>query len=112
MLLHVAQVFTFSSTGARHIFARCGLRPVHVFRTLTPVPSLLTQTRKSRGLSLAQVAAVVGTDPTNLLRVEKGEQVPKRALARKLFQFYGGAVELGAIYDPEFHAEQQGQAAA
>ena len=82
------------------------MRRAHVFRTLPPVPSLLTQTRKSRGLSLAQVAAVVGTDPTNLLRVEKGEQVPKRALARKLFNFYGGAVELGAIYDPEFTAEQ------
>ena len=68
--------------------------------------SLLTQTRKSRGLSLKQVAAVVGTDPTNLLRVEKGDQVPKRVLARKLFEFYGGAVELGAIYDPEFHAQQ------
>jgi len=72
--------------------------------------SLLTQTRKSRGLSLAQVAVVVGTDPTNLLRVEKGEQVPKRALARKLYAFYGGAVELGAIYDPEFSADQAGGA--
>lgn len=75
------------------------------------MPSLLTQTRKSRGLSLAQVAAVVGTDPTNLLRVEKGAQVPKRELARRLFEFYGGAVELGAIYDPEFHAAQQPPAA-
>lgn len=82
------------------------MRVSQVFSTLAPVPSLLTQTRKSRGLSLAQVAAVVGTDPTNLLRVEKGDQVPKRALARNLFKFYGGAVELGAIYDPEFHAEQ------
>jgi len=66
--------------------------------------TLLTQTRKSRGLSLDQVAADVKTDPTNLSRVEKGQQMPKRDLARSLFEFYGGAVPLGAIYDPEFYA--------
>jgi transcriptional regulator with XRE-family HTH domain len=73
--------------------------------------SVLTQTRKSRGLSLAAVAKAVGTDPTNLLRVEQGKQVPKRSLARAIFKFYGGAVELGAIYDPEFAAQQQDAAA-
>lgn len=67
--------------------------------------SLLTQTRKSRGLSLDEVAATVKTDPTNLSRVEKGTQIPKRDLARRLFMFYGGVVPLGAIYDPEFTAE-------
>lgn len=66
--------------------------------------TLMTQTRKSRGLSLDKVAAEVGTDPTNLSRVEKGQQVPKRELARELFKFYGGAVPLGAIYDPEHYA--------
>lgn len=64
--------------------------------------TLLTQTRKSRGLSLDQVAGCVGTDPTNLSRVEKGAQVPKRELARSLFEFYEGAVPLGAIYDPQY----------
>lgn len=68
--------------------------------------TLLTQTRKSRGLSLDKVAAEVGTDPTNLSRVEKGQQMPKRELARSLFQFYGGAVPLGAIYDPEYYARE------
>lgn len=67
--------------------------------------SLLTQTRKGRGLSLDVVAKAVGTDPTNLSRVEKGAQVPKRELARALFKFYGGRVPLGAIYDPEFDAQ-------
>lgn len=71
------------------------------------MPSLLTQTRKSRGLTLKDVGAHVGTDATNLSRVEKGQQMPKRELARALFTFYGGAVELGAIYDPEFHAQQR-----
>ena len=65
-------------------------------------PSLLTQIRKSRGLSLDQVAAIVATDPTNLSRVERGAQVPKRELARALFEFYEGAVPLGAIYDPQY----------
>lgn len=67
--------------------------------------TLLTQTRKSRGLSLDQVAGEVKTDPTNLSRVEKGQQMPKRDLARSLFEFYGGAVPLGAIYDPTFYAQ-------
>ena len=62
----------------------------------------MTQTRKSRGLSLETVAAKVGTDQTNLSRIERGAQVPKRELARALFGFYGGAVSLGSIYDPEF----------
>lgn len=63
--------------------------------------------RKSRGLPLDKVAAACGTDPTNLSRVEKGTQVPKRELARALYRFYDGRIPLGAIYDPEFHAQQQ-----
>lgn len=70
------------------------------------VPSLMTQIRKSRGLSLDVVAGAVGTDPTNLSRVEKGVQAPKRELARALFLYYDKRVPLGAIYDPEFHADQ------
>lgn len=68
--------------------------------------SLMTQMRKARNLSLEQVAESVGTDQANLSRVEKGRQVPKRQLARKLWEFYGGNVPLAAIYDPEFHALQ------
>lgn len=68
--------------------------------------SLMTQTRKSRGMSLEQVAAQVGTDQANLSRVEKGRQVPKRDLARRIFQFYGGSVPLAAIYDPEYFGKQ------
>jgi transcriptional regulator with XRE-family HTH domain len=68
--------------------------------------SLMTQTRKSRNLSLEQVAQQVGTDQANLSRVEKGRQVPKRTLARRLFEFYGGSVPLAAIYDPEFWSQR------
>jgi transcriptional regulator with XRE-family HTH domain len=65
--------------------------------------TLMTQMRKARNLSLEAVASAVGTDQANLSRVEKGRQVPKRTLARRLFEFYGGTVPIAAIYDPEFH---------
>lgn len=64
--------------------------------------SLMTQIRKSRGLSLATVAEAVGTNAGNLSRIESGAQPPKRELARKLFTYYGGAVPLALIYDPDF----------
>lgn len=62
----------------------------------------MTQARKSRGLSLEGVACQIGTDQANLSRIEKGAQIPKRDLARRLFAFYEGEVPLGAIYDPQF----------
>lgn len=62
----------------------------------------MSQQRKSRGVSLAQVAETVGTNPANLSRVEKGDQVPKRELARALYKYYGGTVPLALIYDPHF----------
>jgi transcriptional regulator with XRE-family HTH domain len=65
--------------------------------------SLMTQIRKSRGESLAIVAAAVDTTPGNLSRVERGEQPPKRELARALYRYYGGAVPLGLCYDPLFN---------
>lgn len=68
--------------------------------------TLMTQMRKSRNLSLEEVASAVQTDQANLSRVEKGRQVPKRQLARRLFEYYGGRVPLAAIYDPEFFALQ------
>lgn len=68
--------------------------------------SLMTQMRKSRGLSLAALAEVVGADQATLSRVERGRQIPNRDLARALFRFYDGSIPIGAIYDPQFHAEQ------
>lgn len=62
----------------------------------------MTQTRKSRGLSLEKVAAEVGTDQTNLSRIERGEQVPKPALACALYKYYGGVVSIDAICGPDF----------
>lgn len=68
----------------------------------TKKESLLTQMRKSRGLSLAELAAQLQTDQSSLSRVERGLQIPNRNLARRLYGFYGGAVTLGHVYDPEF----------
>lgn len=69
-----------------------------------PKESLLTQMRKSRGLSLAQLAKEVGTDQSSLSRVERGLQIPNREVARNLYRFYDGSVTLGHCYDPEFAA--------
>lgn len=71
-------------------------------RKMHRVETLLTSARKARGLSLEAVASQVGTDQANLSRIEKGVQVPKRDLARRLFVFYGREVPLGAVYDPEY----------
>lgn len=65
-------------------------------------PSVLTQIRRARSLTLEQVAEAVGTGKRNLQRVENGDQVPKRPLARALYKFYGGSIPLGTIYDPRF----------
>lgn len=68
-----------------------------------PVPeSLLTQVRKKRGLSLDEVAAKVGTSEATLSRIERGVQVPRRDLARAIYEYFDGKVALGAIYDPEY----------
>lgn len=66
----------------------------------TAPPSLLTLTRKSRGLSLEQVAVAVGTHHTNLLRIEHGEQRPKADVAQRIFEFFNGVVPLAKIYFP------------
>jgi transcriptional regulator with XRE-family HTH domain len=65
----------------------------------------LREVRLAREETLVAVADAVGTDVGNLSRIERGEQVPQRELARKLFDHFGGAVDLGAIYDPE-HRER------
>lgn len=64
----------------------------------------MAQVRRAKGASIVQVAATVGCDPSNLAKVESGLQIPRRPLARALYAFYGGAVPLDAIYDPEFVA--------
>lgn len=69
---------------------------------LTPLKTI----RMARELKQKDVAAAVGTHPANLLRIEAGTQTPKPDVAHALFDFYGGEVSLGAIYDGKFSAER------
>ena len=62
----------------------------------------LRQHRIQMGYAQKDVAAAVGTDVANLWRVETGKQTPKPQLARKLFEFFGGAISLAQIYDPVY----------
>lgn len=62
----------------------------------------MRKTRKELGLSVRQVAEAVGTDPSNLSRIETGHHAPPRPLAREIYRFYAGDVSIVDIYDPTF----------
>lgn len=77
--------------------------------TTTP-PETVTRLRAERvrrGLSVKSVAAAVGYDPSNLSRLELGQQTPPRDVARALHRFYRGRVSLGDVYDPAFRFERR-----
>lgn len=63
--------------------------------------------RKRRGLTVAAVADAVGYDPSNLSRLELGQQTPPRDVARALHRFYRGRVSLADVYDPTFRLEHR-----
>jgi transcriptional regulator with XRE-family HTH domain len=62
----------------------------------------LRKTREASGKSIRQVAGETGIPRSVLQRIETGAGSVKRKHARALFDYYGGAVPLGAIYDPTF----------
>jgi DNA-binding XRE family transcriptional regulator len=64
----------------------------------------LREARLKRNQTLTDVADAIGVDVSSLSRIERGDQLPTRAVARKLFDHFCGSVELGAIYDPEHRA--------
>ena len=64
--------------------------------------SLLMQHRETLGTPLAVVARATSMDRSTLYRLEAGKVQPSRANARALFDYYGGAVPLAHIYDPEY----------
>ena len=64
----------------------------------------LKTAREKRKLSVTDLCQKLGTHPQNYYRIERGEQVPKRELARAIYEFFGGSVSLSEIYDPEYSA--------
>jgi len=79
---------------------RYSLRCGYYRRVNTP----LKIAREKRKLSVTDLCAELGTHPQNYYRIERGEQVPKRDLARDIHRFFGGKVSLSEIYDPEYSA--------
>jgi len=69
---------------------------VHNRQAMTKLKSL----RKQHKRKVAQIATAVGCHPQNYLRVERGDQVPKRELARAIYEYWRGDVTLGEVYDP------------
>ncbi len=82
------------------------LTQIGVMRNIRQMGTTCREVRKRRRLTLAEVAKAVGTDPSNLSRIEQGAQQPSRDIARRLFRYFEGAVSLGSIYDPEFSAKE------
>ena len=62
----------------------------------------LREARIRRGLTMTIVAIATGIDKSILSRIERGERMPSRENARRLYAYFEGEVELGRIYDPEF----------
>lgn len=65
----------------------------------------LKTAREKRKLSVTDLCEKLGTHPQNYYRIERGEQVPKRDLARDIHRFFRGKVSLSEIYDPEYAAK-------
>ena len=57
------------------------------------------------GFTLDEVAERVGSNGASISRIERALQMGRRELYRALFDFYGGIVTLGEIYDPEVGGE-------
>ena len=68
-------------------------------------PTLLRQARDASGKTAEEICEAAGCTRPTLYRIEAGEVIPKRPLARRLFQVYKGRVPLAHIYDPEFAGE-------
>ena len=64
----------------------------------------LKTAREKRKLSVTDLCKVISVHPQNYYRIERGEQMPKRQLARDIHKFFKGRVSLAEIYDPEYAA--------
>ena len=64
--------------------------------------STLKEAREGSGKTAQEIAEAAGVSRASLYRIEDGDQLPSRPVARKLFRLYRGRVPLALIYDPEF----------
>lgn len=69
------------------------------------IDTKLLTARKARNLTLRDLEKKTGISKAILSRIETGKQVPSRAHARILFDFYQGEILLSEIYDPKFFTE-------
>ena len=61
--------------------------------------------REKRGLTMQQVAESVAINPSNLSRIERGEQTPSKGVAERLSAFFGHEVsEIQIIYPERYTA--------
>ena len=67
-------------------------------------PKTLKDARLESGRTAQEVAHLAGVSRASLYRIESGEQLPSREVARKLFELFQGKVRLDVIYDAEFAA--------
>lgn len=67
--------------------------------------SPLRLARQKRDLTIQQVSDAVGFDTGGLSRIERGLQIPSKALTEKLVDYFGGEVTEIQILFPERFAE-------
>ena len=65
----------------------------------------LKRAREAAGISVIEFSQAIGTHPKNYYRIERGEQVPKRELARAIYEYFDGELSFVEIYDPEYATE-------
>jgi transcriptional regulator with XRE-family HTH domain len=61
--------------------------------------------RKKKGLTLQEMSDEIGIQPNRISTTERGSNTPKKETARAMYEFFGGEVPLGAIYDPHYFVE-------
>lgn len=66
--------------------------------------TLLEQIRETCGFRRWRVAKFIDMDQTGLKKVEVGRSRPTEQTASALFDFYGGLVPLGLIYDTHHYS--------
>ena len=62
-------------------------------------PTILQEVRAICGVSARAMGVVMDLDPTGYLRIERAQYTPTQDTARKIFDYYGGLIPIGLVYD-------------